>query len=363
MRFWAGVVLLAAVLSGCAGRRATKATEAVSEKAAPAVNITLDRAAAETYKVGDVVEVGFAADVKVDSVSVAVSGTGIGVTELSFDGYSGKYLLKTSGDSKLGKVSYRFIIYSGGKEYVRSGSFTLLAAKAPERYEIEVKKVIPQEKNYFVQGMEIDEGKMYMSSGQYGKSFVDILELPSMKVLRTHPLERKYFAEGLTLLDGKLYGLTWREGKCFVLDPNTLDNIGEFSYKYEGWGLANDGKYLYMSDGSRNIYKIDPSDFKEIDRIEVTSERGTYQYINELEWVNGEIWANVFGEDFILRIDPATGAIVGVVFCDELMKHVTIGSVEDVLNGIAFDKNNGDIYLSGKNWKKIFKVALVPEKI
>lgn len=356
------VLILSAALFGCAGRRAPKTAAETPAKGVPAVNITVGALSALSYRAGDPVEVSFTSDVKADSAKVIVPDPETTFSELSFDGFSGKYLIKTTEKSKLGKVSYRIIIYIEGREYVRTGSFMLLAAKAPERYEIEIEKIIPHEKNYFVQGMEIDGGRMFMSSGGYGNSFVDIVELPSMKVLRSHPLERKYFAEGLTLLDGKLYVLTWREGKCFVLDPETLDKTGEFGYKYEGWGLTNDGKYLYMSDGSNYIYKIDPEGFKETDRIEVTSDRGSYRYINELEWINGEIWANVFGEDFILRIDPRTGMITGVIFCDELMKHVGINSVEDVLNGIAYDKRNGDIYLSGKNWKKIFKVRLKPEQ-
>lgn len=354
------LILLCVVGCGGRGRQGVAVTPAAPVVASvKEVDIRVNPTEKTSYMQGDEIKIGFKTTLTVDSVAVVSSDKSLAISLLHKDSVSGEWTIKTSEDSKVGDVPYKFDIYSGGQLYSRSATYNLLPKSAPKNYNAVIKEVIPIN-SYFLQGFEIVGDTTFFSSGTYGKSFIEAVDFPSKKVLRVQDIDKKYFAEGLTVLNDKIYVLTWESRKCLIYDRRTLKKIKEAAYPYaEGWGLTNDGKYLYMSDGTKNIYKLDPETFKEIDRVEVASNIGSVEYLNELEWIDGEIWANVFTYNYILRIDPATGAIKGIVRCNALVEQITRSSSEDFLNGIAFDKKRNIIYLSGKNWKKIFKVAIV----
>ena len=231
-----------------------------------------------------------------------------------------------------------------------------MPAQPPVSYGVRIVKTYPHSTTAYTQGLEFHDGFLYESSGEYGKSYMHRMTFPAMKSEKRVSLEPQYFGEGLTVMNGKLYLLTWESQKGFVYDAATLKREKEFDYATEGWGITNDGKRLYMSDGSEYIYLLDPETLKTEGRIQVYSNEGPVRLLNELEWIDGEIWANVYGYDLIVRIDPKTGAVTGMIDASGLLEPSDISRETDVLNGIAY--SDGKIYLTGKNWNKLFEAEI-----
>lgn len=218
----------------------------------------------------------------------------------------------------------------------------------------------PHDPGAFTQGLLIDGNRWLESTGRYGKSELREVDRESGRVLRSRSLPARYFGEGLALLNGKLYQLTWREGVCLVWDRESLELIREFRYPGEGWGLTTDGKVLYMSDGSSVIRVLNPETFTELRRFEVRGGRGEVRKLNELEWVDGELWANVFMTNRIVRILPGSGRVVGVLDFSHLPIAMDWHAKQDVFNGIARDPESGEIWVTGKLWKSLYRIQWPP---
>lgn len=219
---------------------------------------------------------------------------------------------------------------------------------------------LPHSTSDYTQGFEYADGLFWEGTGGYGSSALKYYEPTSGGAAQKEvALSRSYFGEGITLLGEKVYQLTWRKGKAFVYDRQTLRKVGEFNYKGEGWGLTTDGKVLYMSNGTHTITLRDVATFKPLGSFDVTLGGRKMQNLNELEWVDGEIWANVYLTDNIVRIDPASGKVVGVIDLAGLQSPEDVSYNTDVLNGIAYDKATGRLWLTGKNWNKIYQVEIV----
>ena len=186
------------------------------------------------------------------------------------------------------------------------------------------------------------------------------------ELLENKPLDESYFGEGLTLLNDKIYQLTWKENTGFVYDRNSLALLSSFNYDQskEGWGLCNDGQFLYKSDGTAKIWRLDPTSGKELDYIEATTHKTILTKINELEWVNGKIYANTyqFQKEVAVVIDPATGAIESVIDFSGLKEKVDQIPSLNVLNGIAYHPQRKTFFVTGKNWSKLFEVTLQPKE-
>ncbi|HFQ94654.1 MAG TPA: glutaminyl-peptide cyclotransferase, partial [Anaerolineae bacterium] len=181
------------------------------------------------------------------------------------------------------------------------------------------------------------------------------------EVLQIQDVPPEYFAEGLVLWDGKLIQLTWKENTAFIYDKDSFEKLGEFSYPTEGWGITHDGRNLIMSDGTATLYFRDPETFAETGRIEVRDENGPVVRLNELEYIDGEIWANVWQTNRIARIDPATGQVTGWIDLNGILDNTTLTQKADVLNGIAYDAENGRIFITGKLWPTLFEIEIVPD--
>jgi len=219
---------------------------------------------------------------------------------------------------------------------------------------------VPHDPEAFTQGLLIDGTVWLESVGRYGKSELREVERATGKVLRRVELDDEVFAEGLARVGPRLYQLTWREHTCFVYDRATLKRTGRFEYEGEGWGLASDGKRLYMSDGSAVIRVLDPATFKEVRRFLVRNGERPVERLNELEWVEGELWANVFETGYIVRVSPESGRVKGVLDLRFLPLPLDRHRDQDVLNGIARDPETGAIWVTGKLWKAVYRIEWPP---
>ncbi len=232
----------------------------------------------------------------------------------------------------------------------------------------------------FTQGLIFHKGFLYESTGENGSSSLRKVELATGKVLQKIDLQDKYFGEGMTILDDKVYQITWRDKIGFVYDLESLSLQKEVKYQGEGWGLTNDQKNLIMSDGTHIIKFIDPDTFDVVKRIPVMQENGKPLFLlNELEFVNGEIWANIWHSEqsetgttqgrlpnigkpnFIARINPDTGKVVGWIDLGGISPDDSLEDSENTLNGIAYDSENDRIFVTGKKWKRLFEIDLVPK--
>jgi glutaminyl-peptide cyclotransferase len=214
----------------------------------------------------------------------------------------------------------------------------------------------PHDPRAFTQGLLWHDGLLYESTGRYGESTIRAVDLETGEVRRRVDLPPQYFGEGIALLHGHLYQLTWREGVAFLWDPATLREAGRVQYSGEAWGLTTDGESLIVSDGSSYLTWVDPGTFAVRRTVRVTDGGRPVDQLNELEWVRGEVWANVWHSNHIMRIDPATGALVGRLDLSALVP--PIADNEAVLNGIAYDEAGDRLFVTGKLWPRLFEISV-----
>ena len=231
-------------------------------------------------------------------------------------------------------------------------------AGTPKRYKVEVVKEYSHDTGAYTQGLFFHDAQLYESTGQYGGSSMRKVDLESGRVLRKLDFSRKYFAEGSVILGDNLYILTWTNNVAFVYDASTLAYKQTYSYPREGWGLTTDGKQLIASDGSSNLYFMDKN-LKVTKTLPVKMNGRPVRSLNELEWIDGKIWSNVYTSDVILIIDPSSGEVEATVDCTGLLPAKLRDRRTDVLNGIAYNSGDGKIYLTGKYWKRLYEIKLV----
>lgn len=237
------------------------------------------------------------------------------------------------------------------------------AAAAAPRYQIEIVASHPHDSGAFTQGLVYADGVFYESVGRYGESALRRVDPVTGEVLAERRLEDRYFGEGLALVGDRLVQLTWKAGRGFVYDRETLERVGEFRYRGEGWGLAYDGKRLILSDGSDVLRFLDPADFRETGRLAVRHRGRSVPRLNELEYIDGEIWANIWPSDLIARINPDSGEVTGVIEAGLLREKIPAVYRTEALNGIAHDPATGRIFLTGKWWPRLFEIRPVPDKV
>ena len=238
-------------------------------------------------------------------------------------------------------------------------------------YTYEIVKTFPHDPNAFTEGLFFYNGFLYESTGQEGKSDLRKVEIETGKVIQQIKLQKDIFGEGTTVLNGKIYQLTWQSEKGFVYDAETFKLLREFTYQGDGWGLTNDGTNLYMTDSTHVIRVIDPETFKTIKTLVVLREDGKpLMQINELEYIKGEIWSNVWhSEDpnilgkpnYIARIDSNSGKLLGWIDLGGISPEDVRRDTENTLNGIAYDAANDRIFVTGKNWKNLFEIKVKPK--
>jgi glutamine cyclotransferase len=219
----------------------------------------------------------------------------------------------------------------------------------------------PHDPKAFTQGLVYVDGYLYESTGLNGQSSLRMDDLETGRVLQEQPVPSKYFAEGLTNWGSTLVQLTWESHVGLVYDRFSFRELRTFSFSGEGWGLTQDGKTLILSDGTSTLRFLDPTTFREVRRVTVTDRGKPVTEINELEWVRGEIYANIWHKDRIARIAPATGKVVGWIDLEGLLPAAEHSTAEAVLNGIAYDAVHDRLFVTGKLWPKLFEIKVVPE--
>ncbi len=301
-------------------------------------------------KINEAIEFSYSSEKSFDSVVLVLDGK-----RYSFD-HSSKSLnsptINTYRD-----IEYNVVFYNKAGNYVYNGSLKCYP-QPPSYHNVELISSFEHLDKSHTQGYCIDEGKLYESSGEYGKSYIRVIDLKSRKEIARKNIGDRYFAEGIAVIGDELYLLTWMEKTLFVYDKNTLELKKTLPLDLEGWGLTTDGTYLYLSDGSEYIYTISPKDLTILQKNMVVTNNGAVNYINELEWIDGYIYANVFTTDYIVKINPQTWAIESINYAKDLWVPLPENNTEDVLNGIAYDKQSGKVYITGKKWDKVYEVKL-----
>jgi glutamine cyclotransferase len=222
----------------------------------------------------------------------------------------------------------------------------------------EVVATFPHDKEAFTEGLQYYNGFLYESTGLNGQSHLRKVELATGKVIQNIDLANEYFGEGITILNSKIYQLTYQTQVGFIYDLKSFKLLQQWKYLGEGWSLTNDGTNLIMSNGTEKIQYLDPNTLATVRSIEVTSDGMPVLNVNELEYINGEIWANIWRTDRIIRIDPQTGKVKAWLDMSGLLTSAELQSGVDVLNGIAYDKEHDKIYVTGKNWPKLFEIKI-----
>jgi len=229
-------------------------------------------------------------------------------------------------------------------------------------YAIKVVNTFPHDTAAYTQGLLYQDGFLYESTGRRGQSNLRKVELKTGKVLHQHDINPNLFGEGLALWQGRLFQLTWHAGKAFVYDLKDFKELGAYNYPGEGWGLTTNGKHLIQSNGSADLKFLDPNTFSEVKRIRVTDNGKPIKDLNELEFIRGEIFANVWMTNKIARINPQTGKITAWLDLSSLVPANLPDDSDAVLNGIAYDSKNDRLFVTGKLWPKLYEIQIVENK-
>jgi glutaminyl-peptide cyclotransferase len=248
--------------------------------------------------------------------------------------------------------------------FIAAAAASLASCKEspPEQLAYQVISVRPHDAAAYTQGLQLSGGRLFESTGHYGESTVREVEASTGKVLRKRPLAKQYFGEGLTLHAGEVWVLTWKEKTAFVFDLETFKLLRSFPYEGEGWGLTSDGTHLIMSDGSSTLKFMNPEDFSVIKSVEVKENGKSLDQLNELEWINGEIFANLYMSDRIVRISPSSGRVTGSLDLGGLRHQLPRPHRAEVLNGIAWDEKSGHLLVTGKYWPRLFEIQISAKK-
>lgn len=264
-------------------------------------------------------------------------------------------LTLNSGELKMGRHTISALVFRKAGKRLRVSSSFILLAPAPKQFRYEVINTYPHDSSAYTQGLQYEDGILYETTGLRGASTLRTVDLKSGKVIRSKKLGDSYFGEGMTLVGDRIYVLTYRENTCFVFDRHSFELIKTFNYDQprEGWGLTYDGRALIQTDSSNVLYFIDPKTFRVTHSIPVFDNKGTVPQLNELEYINGKIYANVYQEDYIVVINPLNGVVESRINLIGIYDHKP---EDNELNGIAYNHRDSTLYVTGKMWPYLFEI-------
>lgn len=320
------------------------------------LNLKIEQAAKRNFFVGDIINVSidFEQFTKNDSVYLFLNNNQIAVLTKQ----NSKYAVETK-NLKTGTNSIRANVEINKKKFNTTQNIILFSDIKPVDYSYKVIKTYKHDKAAYTQGLFYHKGSFYEATGLKGESTVRKVEPETGDVLQSFAIPSEVFGEGICLFDNKIIQISWQSERGFVYDIESFKLIDEFSYSGEGWGLATDGKKLFMTNGSEKIAVIDPQTYTLIETLEVYDDKNKVVYLNELEYINGEIYANIYQYDKIARIDPETGKVLAYINLKGLLPMNDYRGDTDVLNGIAYDPEQNKIFVTGKKWPKLFEIELV----
>ena len=297
-------------------------------------------------------------ELAIDSVVYTIDGKRVGSAVQTKD------FAPNVTNTKLGKRTIEATVYYNNTSQTVSKQLTFLSSEKPTLYTYKIVNEYPHDIKAYTQGLEFKNDTLYESTGQYGTSSLRKTDYKTGEVLHQLDLDRTYFGEGLTMLNNKIYQLTWKAKKGFIYDLKTMQYTGSFAYNQskEGWGLCNDGQKIYKSDGTEKIWTLNPETLAEEDYIEIYTNTSRIKSVNELEWVDGKIFANVYQQNAIAIINPKTGAVEGVINLKGLQEKVSQHPGLDVLNGIAYKGEQNRLFITGKNWDKLFEIEYIEKQ-
>jgi glutaminyl-peptide cyclotransferase len=309
-------------------------------------------------KVGDNLDISFrplSDSEKIDSIKIKIDNKFI-------ETIKGKNL-ETKWNTKnslLGLVNIQAISFSDKKSDSISTNVILYPGEKSIDYSYRIIKTYPHSRNAYTQGLIFENGFFYESDGEYGKSALRKVKLETGESVKIVSYDRKTFGEGIALFNDQIFQLTWKERTCYVYNKETFELIKKLNYNIEeGWGLEFDGQNFLMTDGSNIIYLMEPESFTQVGKIEVFDENGPVIRLNELELIKGMIYANIYTTDKVVIVEPASGKVLGKIDFSSLLLKSDIEVNTDVLNGIAWDKTTGHLFITGKNWPKLFEIEII----
>ncbi|CAM1362520.1 Glutamine cyclotransferase [Tenacibaculum soleae] len=294
---------------------------------------------------------------KIDSVHLFVNKKRVNKNETSI-------AINTT-DFGVGKHLVTALAFYPNKSKKINNSIEILAKNAPAVYTYKIINTFPHDKDAYTQGLEFNDGFLYETTGRRGQSTLRKVAIKTGEILQKTDLDKKYFGEGMTIFNNKIYWLTWQARKGFIYDLETFKQINEFNYNHsnEGWGLTHNDSELIKSDGTNKIWFLNALNQKEERNIQVYTNKYAVDNLNEIELINGKIYANKWQQNSILIINPNTGAVEGVANLNGLRDIVAeeqeLERSDDVLNGIAYDKENNRLFVTGKHWGKLFEIELI----
>ncbi|HLN21540.1 MAG TPA: glutaminyl-peptide cyclotransferase [Bacteroidales bacterium] len=355
------MLLILAWTFSCSGRPGSNADDGRKEAVqAETEHVQVNMVAPEEntgFKIGDVVNVKLDVDAENAPDSVVITFDSKHVATIRTIPW--EYTIPSDYTKTAGRKSLKATAYSGIKQPGSVTRFMIIYSDVtPKKYGYRIVRTYSHDREAFTQGLFYYKGTLYEGTGQETGSSLREVELETGKVLRQHNLDGSLFGEGITLYGDKIFQVTWENKIGFVYDRATFNLINKIYYPTQGWGLTTIGNRIVMSDGTNVIYFYEPEMFTVVSRIEVYDDRGQVDALNELEYINGEIWANVWMTDKIVRIDPATGKVNSFVDLSGLLKNSDRKPDTDVLNGIAWDSVGNRLFVTGKRWPKLFEIKV-----
>ncbi len=355
------VILFAVLLNNCKSdktkeTKTDKKADVITVKEKNPLTLTIEKAQKNNYIFGDKISISAEVDNMTNQDTVNLIINNKNVAELTKAEMNFIWDTKTA---HTGRNSIEIELNKNNQRFRKQQFATLFSNLVPEEYTYKIKHVYKHDVHAYTQGLFYHNGFLYEATGLKGESTVRKVKFETGEVLQSFAVPKNIFGEGIVLYNNKIIQLSWEAGRGFVYDLNTFKQLDEFSYSGEGWGICTDGTHLFMTNGSPEVKILEPLTYSQIGSFEVYDNKGPVRYLNELEYIDGYIYANIYQYEKIVKFDPKTGRVAAYIDLSHILPMNDYKPDTDVLNGIAYDKDNKRLFVTGKLWPKLFEIELV----